>query len=112
MNRHLAILKDISNQIAHDAGLRSFPDFRQFSIDIAGGCGSPAELAAKALNYFCIEDGRYNSNRIGVNLAIRFLGETLRPPRGGPQRFKDLEAILNAGGRVEEILGWIDLWYD
>jgi len=114
MDRNRRLLKVIANQIADDAGLRrGFPGLRDFLIDVLNDADSASEIAAKTLHHFCIEEGRYNSNEIGVGLAIRFLNETFGRPQGDgfSRSLKDLKLILNRGASVADLVAWIELWY-
>jgi len=77
-----------------------------FLIDQVTDSDTPADIAAKALQHFCIEEGEFNGFLPGVQIAVQFLTESYSdfPPH---QCLADLRAILEAGGDEGAIRQWV-----
>ncbi len=120
MNRHLKAFKTVAAQVAHRHGF-SFGVFlgehglQDFLIDEVGPTDSPADIAAKAIHYFCIEEGEFNGFFVGLETALQFLNESVRRSGDAAQRhltFRDLKSILDSGGEIPAIREWIKAHYE
>jgi len=120
VEQHLKAFKAIAAQVAHRHGF-SFGLFlgehglRDFLLDEVSANDRPADIAAKALRYFCVEEGRFNGFLVGLETAIQFLNEQMIRPANESQRviaFQDLKKILDRGGELASILCWIASCYE
>ncbi len=70
-------------------------------------------VAAKILEYFCIEDGEYNDFALGVQLALAFLEKTMIGPGDQAQRLQCIKGLKTAldTGTTQEILKWVVAHY-
>jgi hypothetical protein len=118
-NRHLRAFKAIAAQIAHRHGF-AFGVFlrdhglQDFLVDEVTPSDGVAEIAAKALHYFCVEEDRFNGFFIGVETAVQFLNEHLGRPATEAQRaiaFRDLKNILDGGGQLAALEQWAKAHY-
>lgn len=104
----------------HACQLKSFP-FARFMgefgleailLDAEEKAYSPLELAAHVLAECCVEAGRFNNFEVGFLTVVKFLSDQYGEPRiGQRQMFRDLLAILNTGGALEAIMGWMTTHY-
>lgn len=119
MNPLLRSFRDNLWLAAQKAGLKKGElqkryDLSSFELDEIKPSDSAQEIAAKALYYFCIEDGRFNNFTAGILAVMTFLGTHC----GGPdhlnrraQAYQDLRTIMGSGARYEAILNWVKCWY-
>src|SRR5436309_49235 len=85
-------------------------DVDSFELDEVKETDSAAEIAAKALRYFCVQDGRFNNFTVGVVAVMGFLEEHFKGPdhlATQAQAYQGLREILDQGGRHEVILRWV-----
>ncbi len=89
----------------------SLSDFLEHQFQ---GTDTPDLIAAKLLDYFCVDHGRFNRFTPGVRLAVAFLKDTL----GGPashteevQALKDLKTVIEESPTYEELLKWVQAHY-
>jgi hypothetical protein len=116
MNPLLLKFKTIAAQAAYQARLSmrvfiSDHGLHDFLIDANTRCSGPAEIAAYALQYFCLEGGKFNGFLVGVQTAIAFLDEHLTGPAQKQQCLVDLKDLLNAGASYQQLLGWVQSYY-
>jgi hypothetical protein len=116
MERHLFLFKRIAAQVAHQEGfsMRAFINDRgldDFVEEAAQNGYVPAEVAARALETFCMEEGRFNGFMVGLKTALGFLDEILSGPRDKQKCFTDLRQIMAEGGRWEQFLKWVNGYY-
>ena len=77
----------------------------------AGGWGA-CEIAAQVLARCCVEDGRFNNQQVRFLAVVTYLNDQLgRLVPGEHQAFADLVAVLNSGGSVVAIRGWMAAHY-
>lgn len=83
---------------------RSLSDF----LDCQSSESDLCLIATNILDYFCMEEGRFNGFMPGVRLAIGFLEKTMSGPEDQQQRqrcYADLKAVL-AEGKLEPLVQW------
>lgn len=115
-NRHLPLFKRNAAQAANRHGINMGEligdhGLNDFLIDEVQPGDDPAEIAAKAIFYFCVDDGRFNGFVAGVEMTIQFLGETQRVPLERQQMavaLRDLKSILDTNATAKAIRQWID----
>jgi hypothetical protein len=119
VKKHVKAFKAIAAQVAHHHGF-GFGQFmgehglQDFLLDEVSDDDGPAEIAAKALHRFCVEDGRFNGFLVGVETAIVFLNERMTRPENASQRavaYQDLKSVLDGGGQISSIERWIESHY-
>ena len=84
-------------------GLRDLIDHR------ANDTNDPVVIAARILDFFCVENGTYNGFQPGVSLAVQFLNLTCSDPPDGYARIQaltDLKAILTGTPTVDTLEQW------
>jgi hypothetical protein len=116
MNPYLFRFKKTAAQVAHNNAFSMGTFIRNYGLSdfytdgILEGDG-PADIDAKALMYFCVdEDGSFNGFEVGVMVAVQFLREALTGPYSGRQMqqcFADLWTILNNRPTEDAIRQWI-----
>ena len=88
---------------------------QDFLIDEVAPTDSPADISAKAIHYFCIEEGQFNGFFVGLETALQFLNESVRRSGDAAQQhvaFRDLKSILDSGGEIQAIREWIKAHYE
>jgi hypothetical protein len=113
-------LKQILADSASEAGV-SFGRFRaEYQLDdfldnVLLPTDDPLLAAAKALHYFCTEDGRFNGCTFAVKATMRFLEDlTSDSPADDAaleQSQQDLKAVMNANCSVGSLTRWAERWY-
>ncbi len=119
MNQLLRSFKQYLWQAAQRGGLRKGElqkryDLDAFELKEVGETGSAAEIAAKALRYFCVEDGRFNNFIVGIAAVMSFLDEHMKGEKALNRRaivYQDLKGVLDQGGQYEAILRWVESHY-
>ncbi len=72
---------------------------------------SASEIVVQVLARCCVEDGRFNNQQARILAVITFLNERYGRLQGERQAFIDLLAVLNSGGSVGAIRGWMSATY-
>lgn len=120
MEDHVRHFKAIAAQVADRHGF-SFGacltdhGLRDFLIEVAAGGDSPADMAAKALVWFCVEEGRFNGFLVGLETVLQFLAEQLGGPQNSTERvaaFKDLRSILESRPDFAAVRQWVAAHYE
>jgi hypothetical protein len=89
-----------------DGSLKDFLDHH--------GDDMPDVVGARIIEYFSLDNGRFNNFLPGVQLAMSFLDRVLGGPADSNQRqqaARDLKAILDGQGNFELILEWVRSHY-
>jgi hypothetical protein len=121
MNPLLVSFKQNMWLAAQQGGLRKGEliekhDINHFELDEINDTDSARDIAAKALCYFCVEGGRFNCFTVGIAAVLGFLERHCRSvkPITLEHRglfYRDLKDVLNKGGRHEDILTLINIWF-
>ena len=83
---------------------------RDFLLEDCASVSDPFDFAVRALEYFCVEEERFNGNIVGLTAVIRFL-ERVTGTHEQPEAVKALAGIMKTTPTRNALLGWAKTWF-
>jgi hypothetical protein len=114
MTPQVRAFRAVAAQVSHHRGERFATFLDDFGLEgileeAIAELWTAQVIAVEVLVRCCVSDGRFNNFHVGLLSVMTYLNEQFGEK--GEQAFRDLVSILNGGGEVAAIQGWMDTHY-
>lgn len=112
--RFKGIIAQIASRFEVGWILREDRRLTDFLENVAQSDDPPCMLAARAIHFFCVENGQFNGFMPGVLAALQLLKETHGPLDASvtKQAQQDLATIMKAGCTTNILFDWAKSHFD